>query len=43
MMALPVDANNAYKFMDYMMRPEVAANNVNYVYMPAVTARRTSD
>jgi len=35
MMALPVDAknvDNAYKFMDYMMRPEVAANNVNYVW-----------
>ena len=35
MMALPVDAknvDNAYKFIDYMMRPEVAANNVNYVW-----------
>jgi len=34
-MALPVDAknvDNAYKFIDYMMRPEVAANNVNYVW-----------
>lgn len=35
MMALPKDAanvDNAYKFIDYMMRPEVAANNVNYVW-----------
>ena len=35
MMALPVDAknvDNAYKFIDYMLRPEVAANNVNYVW-----------
>ena len=35
MMALPVDAkniDNAYKFIDYMMRPDVAANNVNYVW-----------
>ena len=35
MMALPKDAanvENAYKFIDYMMRPDVAANNVNYVW-----------
>lgn len=35
MMALPKDAanvDNAYKFIDYMMRPDVAANNVNYVW-----------
>ena len=35
MMALPVDAkniDNAYKFIDYMMRADVAANNVNYVW-----------
>ena len=34
-MALPKDAanlDNAYKFVDYMMRPDVAANNVNYVW-----------
>ena len=33
--ALPKDAanlDNAYKFVDYMMRPDVAANNVNYVW-----------
>ena len=35
MMALPNDAknvDNAYKFIDYMLRPDVAANNVNYVW-----------
>ena len=35
MMALPKDAkniDNAYKFIDYMMRADVAANNVNYVW-----------
>ena len=35
MFALPVDAknvDNAYKFIDYMLRPDVAANNVNYVW-----------
>ena len=35
MMALPADAknvDNAYKFIDYMLRPDVAANNVNYVW-----------
>ena len=35
MMALPIDAknvDNAYTFIDYMMRPDVAANNVNYVW-----------
>ena len=34
-MALPADAknvDNAYKFIDYMLRPDVAANNVNYVW-----------
>ena len=34
-MALPVDAKNvenAYKFVDYMMRADVAAENVNYVW-----------
>ena len=35
MMALPVDAkniDNAYKFIDYMIRADVAAENVNYVW-----------
>jgi putrescine transport system substrate-binding protein len=35
MMAIPKDAknvDNAYKFIDYMMRADVAANNVNYVW-----------
>ena len=34
-MAIPVDAknvDNAYKFVDYMMRADVAAANVNYVW-----------
>lgn len=34
-MALPVDAKNvenAYKFVDFMMRADVAAENVNYVW-----------
>jgi putrescine transport system substrate-binding protein len=34
-MAIPADAknvDNAYRFIDYMMRPDVAANNVNYVW-----------
>ena len=34
-MAIPTDAknvDNAYRFIDYMMRPDVAANNVNYVW-----------
>ena len=34
-MAIPTDAknvDNAYKFIDYMMRSDVAANNVNYVW-----------
>ena len=33
--AIPADAknvDNAYKFIDYMMRADVAANNVNYVW-----------
>ena len=33
--AIPTDAknvDNAYKFIDYMMRADVAANNVNYVW-----------
>ncbi|NCW30613.1 MAG: extracellular solute-binding protein, partial [Alphaproteobacteria bacterium] len=35
MMAIPADAknvDNAYRFIDYMMRADVAANNVNYVW-----------
>ena len=35
LMAIPSDAknvDNAYKFIDYMMRADVAANNVNYVW-----------
>ena len=35
LMALPADAknvDNAYKFIDYMLRADVAANNVNYVW-----------
>ena len=35
LMAIPTDAknvDNAYKFIDYMMRANVAANNVNYVW-----------
>ena len=35
LMAIPADAknvDNAYKFIDYMMRADVAANNVNYVW-----------
>jgi putrescine transport system substrate-binding protein len=35
LMAIPADAknvDNAYKFIDYMMRDDVAANNVNYVW-----------
>ena len=34
-MAIPADAknvDNAYKFVDYMMRADVAAENVNYVW-----------
>ena len=34
-LAIPADAknlDNAYKFIDYMMRPDVAAANVNYVW-----------
>ncbi|MBK7043326.1 MAG: extracellular solute-binding protein [Rhodanobacteraceae bacterium] len=34
MLAIPKDAkhpNNAYKFIDYLMRPEVAASNSNYL------------
>lgn len=34
-MALPADAENvdeAYQFVDYMLRADVAANNVNYVW-----------
>ena len=34
-MAIPADAknvDNAYKFVDYMMRADVAAKNVNYVW-----------
>lgn len=34
-MALPADAKNvdeAYQFVDYMLRADVAANNVNYVW-----------
>ena len=34
-MAIPTDAknvDNAYRFIDYMMRSDVAANNVNYVW-----------
>ena len=35
LMAIPTDAKNvenAYKFIDYMLRDDVAANNVNYVW-----------
>ena len=35
LMAIPADAknvDNAYKFIDFMMRADVAANNVNYVW-----------
>lgn len=37
MMAIPVDAPNvegAYTLMDYLLRPEVAAENTNYVWYP---------
>src|SRR5690606_1446950 len=37
MLAIPADAknlDNAYAFIDYLMRPEVAAANTNYVSFP---------
>lgn len=37
MLAIPVDAknvDNAYAFIDYLLRPEVAAANTNYVSYP---------
>ena len=41
--AIPVDAknvDNAYKFIDYMMRADVAANNVNMFGTPAAMKRQ---
>ena len=45
MMAIPKDAknvDNAYKFIDYMMRADVAANNVNYVWYASGNAAADS-
>ena len=44
MMAVPSDAKNvenAHIFMDYMMRPEVAAVNTNYVWYANANAAAT--
>ena len=44
MMALPADSQNvenAHIFMDYMMRPEVAAANTNYIWYANANAAAT--
>ena len=46
MLAIPKDANNldnAYKFIDYMMRADVAAANVNYVWYASGNAAANAD
>jgi putrescine transport system substrate-binding protein len=46
MLAIPKDAknlDNAYKFIDYMMRADVAAANVNYVWYASGNAAANSD
>lgn len=46
LMAIPADAknvDNAYKFIDYMMRGDVAANNVNYVWYASGNEAAKSD
>ena len=45
-MAIPADAknlDNAYKFIDYMMRADVAAANVNYVWYASGNAAANAD
>ena len=44
--AIPADAenlDNAYKFIDYMLRPDVAAANVNYVWYASGSEGAKSD
>jgi putrescine transport system substrate-binding protein len=46
MLAIPKDAknlDNAYKFIDYMMRADVAAANVNYVWYASGNAAANAD
>lgn len=46
MLAIPADAknlDNAYKFIDYMMRADVAAANVNYVWYASGNAAANAD